>query len=67
MLPSSLEKGGGAFISRTNSNPLHSRMLCATLVEIGPVVLEKKLTVYRRTDRQTDERQQAIRKAHLSF
>ena len=40
------------------------------LVEIGPVVLEKKLKmwkVYRQTDRQTDDRQQAIRKAHVSF
>ena len=56
-------------------------MLCANLVEIGPVVLEKKMKmwVYRRTDRETDretERQtdrqtddgrQVIRKAHLSF
>ena len=53
-----------------------------SLVEIGPVVLEKKSKigkVYRRTDRQTDgqtdgqtDRQtddgrKAIRKAHLSF
>ena len=40
-----------------------------SLVEIGQMVLEKKLKmwkVYRRTDRQTD-RQQAIRKAHLSI
>ena len=42
-----------------------------SLVEIGQVILEKKLKmwkVYRRTDRQTtDDRQQVIRKAHLSF
>ena len=49
-----------------------------SLVEISPVVLEKKLKmwkVYRRTDRQTDRptdgqtdnRQKVIRKAHLSF
>ena len=49
-----------------------------SLVEIGPVVLEKKMKmwkVYRQTDRQTDGRtdgqtdagRQVIRKAHLSF
>ena len=45
-----------------------------SLVEIDPVVLEKKSKigkVYRRTDRQTDGQtdagQKAIRKAHLSF
>ena len=49
-----------------------------SLVEIGPVLLEKKLKigkVYRQTDGQTDRRtdgqtddgRQAIRKAHLSF
>mgnify|MGYP003684357691 CR=1 FL=1 len=53
-----------------------------SLVEIGPVVLEKKMKmwkVYRRTDRQTDRQtdgqtdgqtddgRQVIRKAHLSF
>ena len=53
-----------------------------SLVEIGPVVLEKKSKigkVYRRTDRQTDRQtdgqtdgqtdagRKAIRKAHLSF
>ena len=49
-----------------------------SLVEIGPVVLEKKMKmwkVYKQTDRRTDRRtdgqrddgQQVIRKAHLSF
>ena len=45
-----------------------------SLVEIGPVVLEKKMKmwkVYRQTDRQTDRRtddgRHVIRKAHLSF
>ena len=45
-----------------------------SLVEIGPVVLEKKMKmwkVYRltdgQTDRQTDDGRQVIRKAHLSF
>ena len=37
-----------------------------SLVEIGPVDLEKIGNVYRQTDGQTDGRQ-AIRKAHLSF
>ena len=41
-----------------------------SLVEIGPVILEKKMKmwkVYRQTDGRTDDRQQVIRKAHLSF
>ena len=41
-----------------------------SLVEIGPVVLEKKVKmwkVYRRTDRQTDDGRLVIRIAHLSF
>ena len=41
-----------------------------SLVEIGPVVLEKKSRigkVYRQTDGQTDDGRQAIRKDHLSF
>ena len=45
-----------------------------SLVEIGPVVKEKKMKmwkVYRqtdgRTDGQTDDERQVIRKAHLSF
>ena len=29
------------FFIRTNLNPLHPSMLCASFVEIGPVVLEK--------------------------
>ena len=38
-----------------------------SLVEIGPVVLEKKMkmkTVYRQTDGHTDDGRQAIRKTH---
>ena len=42
-----------------------------SLVEIGPMVLEKKSIIGkvmdRRTERQTDDGQQAIRKAHMSF
>ena len=45
-----------------------------SLVEIGPVVLEKKMKMWkvyrqmdRQRDRQTDDGQQGIRKAHLSF
>ena len=52
-------KRAGLFIW-TNLNPLHPRMLCAK-VEIGPVVLEKKMKMWKvygrtdgRTDRQTD-------------
>ena len=40
------------------------------LVEIGPVVLEKKMKmwkVYRQTDGRTDNGRQVIRKVHLSF
>ena len=37
-----------------------------SLVEIGPVVLEKKRKMWK-VYRQTDNGQQAIRKAHLSF
>ena len=58
-----------------NINPYHPRMLVTRLVEIGPVVLEKKMKMWkvregrtdRRTDRQTDDERQVIRKAHLSF
>ena len=41
-----------------------------SLIEIGPVVLEKILKmwkVYRQMDGQTDDRQNVIRIAHLSF
>ena len=41
-----------------------------SLVEIGPVVLEKKIKmwkIYRQTDGQTDDGRQVVRKAHLSF
>ena len=40
-----------------NLNPLHPRKLVPSLLEIGQVVLEKKMRmwkVYKRTDRQTD-------------
>ena len=55
--------------------PITQGCFVPSLVEIGPVVLEKKMKmwkVYRQTetqtdDRQTDDRQQVIRKAHLSF
>ena len=56
-----------------NLNPHHPRMLCAKFGwNIGPVVLEKRSKigkVYRRTDGrtdiQTDDGWQGIRKAHL--
>ena len=51
-------KRAGPFIW-TNLNPLHPRMLVPSLVEIGPVVLEKKMKmwkVYRQTDGRTDGR-----------
>ena len=50
--------------------PFTQGYLMQSLVEIGPVVLEKKMKmwkVYRWTDRQTDDGRQGIRKAHLSF
>ena len=65
-----LEKGG-PFIC-TNLNPLHPR----SLVDIGPVVLEKKMKMWKVYDidnndgqRQTttDDGQILIRKAHLSL
>ena len=52
-------------------SPSPKDALCQlSLVEIGPVVLEKKmkmLKVYRQTDTQTDDGRQVIIKAHLSF
>ena len=62
--------------------PLTQGCFVPSLVEIGPVVLEKKMKMWkvyrrmdgrtnrrtdRRTDRQTDDGWQVIRKAHLSF
>ena len=41
----------------TSLNPLYPRTLCAKFVEIGPVVLEEKMKiwkVYRQTDKQTE-------------
>ena len=58
-----MKKGGGLHFKNKFESPPPKAALC----HVGPEVLDKKLTVYRRTDRQTDERQQAIRKAHLSF
>ena len=58
-----LEKGVALYFP--NLNPIHPRMLCVELVEIGPVGLEdENVKVYRQTDGQTDEH--AIRKAYLS-
>ena len=59
-----LEKGGTLHLNKLQSPPLKS------LVEIGPVVLEKMMkmwNVYRQTDGQTDDGQKVIRKAHLNF
>ena len=50
--------------------PITQGCFVASFVEIGPVVLKKKMKmwkVYRQTDRQMDDRQQVIRKAHLSY
>ena len=50
--------------------PFTQGCLVPSLVEIGPLVLEKKMKmweVYRQTDGQTDDGWQVIRKAHLSF
>ena len=54
----------------TNLNPLYLKFFMPSLVKIGPVILEMKSKigqVYTRTDRQTDNGRQAIRKAHLRF
>ena len=51
------------FLISTKLNPIYPRMLCAKFVEIDPVVLEKKMKiwrVYRQTDGQTDNGRQAI-------
>ena len=50
--------------------PITQGCFVPSLVKIGPVVLEKKSKigkVYRWTDGQTEDRRQAIRKAHLTF
>ena len=54
--------------------PFTTEWFVLSLVEISPVVLEKKTKIYNvyrqmdgRTDRQTDDGQQAIKKAHLSI
>ena len=69
----SLGKGQGSPFEETWI-PFTQGWFVPSLVEIGPVVLEKKMkmwNVYRRTDRQTDRQtddgRQVIRKAHLSF
>ena len=66
-------KRAGPFIW-TKLKPLHPRMLCAKFGRNWHFVLEKKMKmwkVYRRTDgrtdRQTDDGRQVIKKAHLSF
>ena len=62
-------KRAGPFIW-TNLNSLHSRMLCA---KFGWNLLscsgeeDENGKIYRRTDRQTDDGQQVIRTALLSF
>ena len=51
-------------------NPITQECFVPRLVEIGPVVLEKKIKmwkVYRQTDGRTDDGQHVIRKANLSF
>ena len=62
-------EGRGPLFKILNSlNPLW--YFVPSLVEIDPVVLEKKTKmwkVYGRTDRQTADGRQVIRKAHLSF
>ena len=55
-----LEKGVALRLSSTQG------YLVQSLVEIGPVVMEKKLKMWK-VYRQTDDRQHVLRKAHLSF
>ena len=67
VLISPLEKFVAHYFNKIKS-PLSKNALCQ--VENGPVVLEMKMKSLQtdgRTDRQTDDRQQVIRKAHLSF
>ena len=72
-LSSPLKKGRGPSFEQTWI-PITQGCFEPSLVKIGPVVLKKKSKigkVYRRTDRrtnrQTDDGRQAIRKGHLSF
>ena len=53
----------------TNLHPLHPRMLCAKLVEIGSVVLEKKLKMWKIYDNNDYDGhwQIVIRKSHFSL
>ena len=48
----------------TNLKPLHPRMRCAKFGWIGQLVLKKDSKMWK--DGQTENRQQAIRKAHFS-
>ena len=50
-----------------NLNPCHPRCFVPCLVEIGPVVLEKKWKCEQFTTTTTDNRQILIRKVHLSL
>ena len=67
---SPLGKGGPFICSKLNL--LHPRMFCAKFGWIWPSGSEEELKmkmwkVYWKTDGQTDDGQQTIRKAHLSF
>ena len=50
---SPLEKGAGSFIG-TNLNPFTQEWFVPSLVEIGPVVLEKKLKMWKVYDNNDD-------------
>ena len=61
-------KKAGPFIWR---NPFTQGCFVPSLIEIDPVVLEKKMKMWkvydRRRDRRTDDGQKVIRKVHMSF
>ena len=62
-------KREGPFLWR-NTNPHHPRMFLPSLVEIGPVVLEKKIKMWKIYDKDDNDHEQETiftRKAHLSL
>ena len=61
-----LENGGALHLNKLESPSPKLGCFVPSLVEIGPVVLEKNIKCEKFTDRRTDDRQ-SEKKAHLSF
>ena len=61
-----LEIGGALNLNKLESPSPKLGCFVPSLVEIGPVVLEKNIKCEKFTDRRTDDRQ-SEKKAHLSF